>query len=60
MNEADTRVEHIDPALKAAGRGVIEGSRIRREYPPPQSSSQQISAAPFWGELLIVHFTLVG
>jgi type I restriction enzyme, R subunit len=33
MNEAETRVEHIDPALKAAGWGVIEGSRIRREYP---------------------------
>ncbi|EGW23105.1 EcoAI/FtnUII family type I restriction enzme subunit R [Methylobacter tundripaludum] len=32
MNEAETRAEHIDPALKAAGWGVIEGSRIRREY----------------------------
>jgi type I restriction enzyme R subunit len=33
MNEAETRAEHIDPALKAAGWGVMEGSRIRREYP---------------------------
>ena len=33
MNEAETRAEHIDPALKAAGWGVIEGSRILREYP---------------------------
>ncbi len=33
MNEAETRAEHIDPALKLAGWGVIEGSRIRREYP---------------------------
>ncbi len=33
MNEAETRAEHIDPALKAAGWGVAEGSRIRREYP---------------------------
>src|ERR1039457_4887907 len=31
MNEAETRAEHIDPALKAAGWGVVEGSRIRRE-----------------------------
>ena len=31
MNEAETRAELIDPALKAAGWGVIEGSRIRRE-----------------------------
>ncbi len=33
MNEAETRAEHIDPALKNAGWGVTEGSRIRREYP---------------------------
>ena len=32
MNEAETRAEHIDPALKAAGWGVDEGSRILREY----------------------------
>jgi type I restriction enzyme R subunit len=33
MNEAETRAEHIDPALQAAGWGVVEGSRILREYP---------------------------
>jgi type I restriction enzyme R subunit len=33
MNEAETRAEHIDPALKAAGWGVVEGSKILREYP---------------------------
>jgi type I restriction enzyme, R subunit len=33
MNEAETRAEKIDPALKAAGWGEVEGSRIRREYP---------------------------
>lgn len=32
MNEAETRAEHIDPALKAAGWGVVDGSQIRREY----------------------------
>jgi type I restriction enzyme, R subunit len=32
VNEAETRAELIDPALAAAGWGVIEGSRIRREY----------------------------
>ena len=32
MNESETRAELIDPALKAAGWGVVEGSRIRREY----------------------------
>lgn len=33
MNEAETRAEHIDPALAKAGWGVVDGSRIRREYP---------------------------
>jgi type I restriction enzyme, R subunit len=32
VNEAETRAEHIDPALKTAGWGVVEGSRIHREY----------------------------
>ncbi len=32
MNEAETRAEHIDPALTKAGWGVVEGSRVRREY----------------------------
>ncbi|MFS6826874.1 DEAD/DEAH box helicase family protein [Cyanobium sp. ATX-6F1] len=32
MNEAETRAELIDPLLTAAGWGVVEGSRIRREY----------------------------
>ena len=33
MNESETRAEHIDPALAAAGWGVVDESRIRREYP---------------------------
>jgi type I restriction enzyme R subunit len=33
VNEAETRAEHIDPALAAAGWGVVEGSRILREHP---------------------------
>jgi type I restriction enzyme R subunit len=33
MNEAETRADYIDPALKAAGWSVVESSRIRREYP---------------------------
>ncbi len=31
-NEAETRAELIDPALKAAGWGVVENSRILREH----------------------------
>ena len=33
MNEAETRAERIDPALAAAGWGVVADSTIRREYP---------------------------
>ena len=32
MNESETRAEHIDPALKAAGWGVVDGSQVRREF----------------------------
>jgi type I restriction enzyme R subunit len=32
MNEAETRAEHVDPAVRAAGWGIVEGSRVRREY----------------------------
>jgi type I site-specific restriction endonuclease len=31
VNEAETRAELVDPALKAAGWGVVEASRVRRE-----------------------------
>ena len=40
MNEAETRAELIDPALKAAGWGVVDGSQIRREYPITQGRLQ--------------------
>lgn len=33
MNEAETRLELIDPQLKNAGWGVVEGSRLRLEFP---------------------------
>jgi type I restriction enzyme R subunit len=33
MNETETRAELIDPVLRAAGWGVVEGSRIRMEFP---------------------------
>lgn len=32
MNEAETRAELIDPRLTACGWGVVEGSRVLREY----------------------------
>ncbi|WP_428629951.1 EcoAI/FtnUII family type I restriction enzme subunit R [Sphingopyxis sp.] len=35
MNEAETRAELIDPALAAAGWGVVDGSKTRREVIAP-------------------------
>lgn len=32
LNEAETRAEYIDPKLKAAGWGEVEGTRILREF----------------------------
>ena len=32
MNESETRAEYIDPKLKQAGWGEVEGSKIMREY----------------------------
>lgn len=32
MNESETRAEYIDPKLKDAGWGVVEGSKVLREF----------------------------
>ena len=32
MNEAETRAELIDPKLAASGWGVVEGSKVLREF----------------------------
>ena len=55
MNEAETRAEHIDPALKAAGWGVVEGSRVRREY---TISPGRIEAHGKRGKPLIADYVL--
>jgi type I restriction enzyme R subunit len=40
MNEAETRAELIDPKLKACGWGVMEGSKVLREYNITQGKIQ--------------------
>lgn len=40
MNESETRAELIDPKLKACGWGVVEGSKILREYHITQGKIQ--------------------
>src|SRR6266704_314805 len=56
MNEAETRAEYIDPALKAAGWGVVEGSRILREYPITHG---RIEGHGRRGKALIADYVLV-
>jgi len=56
MNEAETRTEHIDPALKAAGWGVVEGSRIQREYPITPGRIEGLGRR---GKALIADYVLV-
>ena len=41
MNEAETRAEHIAPALKAADWGVVAGSRILREHGMTQGGGKR-------------------
>ncbi len=57
MNEAETRAEHIDPALKAAGWGVVEGSRIRREYSitPGSIEGQGRPGKPLTADYVLEH-----
>ena len=56
MNEAETRAEHIDPALKAAGWGMVEGSRILREY---LITPGRIEGLGHHGKPLIADYVLV-
>jgi type I restriction enzyme R subunit len=57
MNEAETRAEHIDPALKAAGWGVVEGSKILREYPitPGRIEGHGRRGTPLIADYVLVH-----
>ncbi len=57
MNEAETRAEHIDPALKAAGWGVVEGSKILRGYPitPGRIEGLGRRGAPLFADYVLVY-----
>lgn len=55
MNESETRAEHIDPALKAAGWGVEEGSRVLREHPitPGRTEGRGRRAKPLVADYIL-------
>lgn len=56
MNEAETRAEHIDPALREAGWGVVDGSRVLREF---QITHGRIQGAGQRGKAEIADYVLV-
>jgi len=57
MNEAETRAEHIDPALTAAGWGVVAGSRVRREYriAPGRLEGRGRRGQPLMADYVLIH-----
>ena len=54
MNESQTRLEKIDPALKKAGWGVVEDSRIIVEYPITNGRiSKSVAPKPLKADYLL-------
>ena len=56
MNEAETRAELIDPHLKACGWGVVDNSKILREY---HITAGQIKSGGIRGKKLTADYVLV-
>lgn len=56
MNEAETRAELIDPKLKACGWGVVEGSKVLREY---HITGSKIQSGGGRGKKIIADYILV-
>jgi len=56
VNEAETRAEHIDPALREAGWGVVDDSRVQREF---QITHGRIQGAGQRGKAEIADYVLV-
>ncbi|MDN3204578.1 EcoAI/FtnUII family type I restriction enzme subunit R [Algoriphagus sediminis] len=56
MNEAETRAELIDPKLKACGWGVVEGSKVLREY---RINEGKIQSGGARGRKIIADYILV-
>ncbi len=56
MNEAETRAEYIDPQLRSSGWGVVEGSKILREYP---ITAGKIQTGGMRGKSLVADYILI-
>ena len=56
MNESDTRLHKIDPKLKQAGWGTVEGSRITTEYTFTRGKiSQSQKAQPKRADYVLIY-----
>ena len=55
MNEAQTKHDLIEPALRAAGWGTVEGSRLRLEFPITQGRliGQNRRAKPLFADYIL-------
>jgi len=60
MNEAQTKHDLIEPALRAAGWGVIDGSRLRLEFPITQGRliGQNRRAKPLFADYVLEYKNL--
>lgn len=57
MNEAETRAELIDPKLTASGWGVVEGSKVLREFPITAGKIQTggVRSKPLIADYILVY-----
>ncbi|MEX0909796.1 MAG: type I restriction enzyme HsdR N-terminal domain-containing protein [Candidatus Paceibacterota bacterium] len=57
MNESETRAEYIDPKLKLAGWGFVEGSKVLREFRITDGKTQTggIRAKPESADYVLVY-----
>jgi type I restriction enzyme R subunit len=57
MNEAQTKHDLIEPALREAGWGIVEGSRLRLEFPITKGRliGQNRRAKPLFADYVLVY-----
>ena len=57
MNEAQTKHDLIEPALREAGWGIVEGSRLRLEFPITKGRliGQNRRATPLFADYVLVY-----
>ena len=61
MNEAQTKHDFIEPALRKAGWGIVEGSRLRLEFPITKGRliGQNRRATPLFADYVLEYKKVV-